>query len=171
MYGVTIVNATQAAAYYDQQPKKRVVSWILIFDKNDRVLVVKPSYLEHWLYPGGGADANEPPITAARRELRAELGVEPDPLRLAYVNYLSPQPTGQNDMVAFALTTNPVMGDAFLASLQLQTDEIDEARFVGLDELHHYVGEHRAKPTRTYVQSHHNHGICYMEDGTLSVDL
>ena len=43
---------------------------------HDRVLLVNPNYKPDWDLPGGMAEANEPPIDAARRELREELGLD-----------------------------------------------------------------------------------------------
>ncbi|MGB3438776.1 MAG: NUDIX hydrolase [Actinophytocola sp.] len=58
-----------------KQARKRVAADVLVRDPAGRVLLVNPTYKEHWDLPGGMAEANEPPRAAAERELREELGL------------------------------------------------------------------------------------------------
>ncbi|MGI9451938.1 MAG: NUDIX domain-containing protein, partial [Geminicoccaceae bacterium] len=66
---------------YKQLPKKRLASAVLLFDHAGRLLLVKPSYRDEWLIPGGLVEKNESPWTAARRETLEEIGVALDQLR------------------------------------------------------------------------------------------
>jgi 8-oxo-dGTP pyrophosphatase MutT (NUDIX family) len=46
---------------------------------SDRILLVRHTYGPHeWDFPGGGLKRNESPLSAARREIREELGVDID---------------------------------------------------------------------------------------------
>ncbi|MFL6122894.1 NUDIX domain-containing protein [Actinophytocola sp.] len=58
-----------------KQARKRVAADVLVRDTAGRVLLVNPTYKEHWDLPGGMAEANEPPRAAAERELLEELGL------------------------------------------------------------------------------------------------
>lgn len=44
-------------------------------DEQGRVLLVRHSYMRGWALPGGGVGRNEPPESAAVRELREEVGL------------------------------------------------------------------------------------------------
>lgn len=59
-----------------KQARKRVAAKVIIQDDVKRLLLVDPTYKPDWDLPGGMAEANEPPLHAARREVREELGLE-----------------------------------------------------------------------------------------------
>ena len=159
-----IVNDVEAAKYYNQQPRKRIGAGILIFNKRDEVLIVKPNYLEKWLWVGGGVDENEAPKVAALRECQEEIGVSLSKTWLAFVNYLPSQPTGQTDMLQFLFTTSPVEDD-FIQQLHLQDTEIDDARFVPVSDLVNYLHDYRARAIRTYYENRKGAKTLYLEDG------
>lgn len=58
-----------------KQARKRIAADVLVRDVAGRVLLVNPTYKEHWDLPGGMVEANEPPRAAAERELLEELGL------------------------------------------------------------------------------------------------
>ncbi|KID31661.1 ADP-ribose pyrophosphatase [Prauserella sp. Am3] len=49
---------------------------VLLRDDAGRVLLVEPSYKQHWDIPGGVVDAGETPWATAARELREETGLD-----------------------------------------------------------------------------------------------
>ncbi len=63
----------------------------MIFDKKGKVLLVKPSYEDRWLIPGGVVDKDESPRKAAIRETKEETGLDLDKIFLKGVLY------GKND--------------------------------------------------------------------------
>jgi 8-oxo-dGTP diphosphatase len=48
----------------------------VVFDDDDRVLLVHHNKVGLWLYPGGHIDPNEDPAQAALREVREETGIQ-----------------------------------------------------------------------------------------------
>lgn len=161
---MTVVNDTDAAKYYNLRPKKRIGAGVLIFNKRDEVLIVKPNYLEKWLWVGGGVEENETPKAAAQRECQEEIGIIPAPIWLGFVNYLPAQPTGQTDMLQFLFTTTPVEDD-FIQQVRIQANEIDDARFVRVNELMNYLHDYRARAIQTYCKQKPDNQALYLEDG------
>lgn len=161
-----VVNDTDAAKYYNKQPKKRVGAGVLFFNQHDEVLIVKPIYLGKWLWVGGSADEGETPKAAALRECQEEIGITPPSLWLTFVNYLPPQPTGQSDILQF-LFISDVVDDNFTARLKLQKDEIEDAHFVPINGLATYMHDYRARAIQTYFKNKQARTTLYLEDGRL----
>ncbi|MBB5122749.1 hypothetical protein AF335_04990 [Streptomyces eurocidicus] len=56
-------------------PKRRLGALVLIRDDAGRILLVKPTYRDGWILPGGGAHQGESIADAAARELLEETGL------------------------------------------------------------------------------------------------
>jgi ADP-ribose pyrophosphatase YjhB (NUDIX family) len=69
-------------------PRKRVAAGALFVDKQDRVLLVNPTYKPLWEIPGGMVEADESPLAACRREIMEEIGLAIEPSKLLSVGYL-----------------------------------------------------------------------------------
>ncbi|MDJ0632573.1 MAG: NUDIX hydrolase [Xenococcaceae cyanobacterium MO_188.B29] len=76
-------------AYLQSLPKKRMGAGCLFFNNNDQILIVKPSYRDAWLIPGGVVEANESPRQACIREVEEEIGIKCQPEKLLCVDYIS----------------------------------------------------------------------------------
>ncbi|MDT0381203.1 NUDIX domain-containing protein [Streptomyces sp. DSM 42041] len=68
---------------------------VLLFDEDDRVLLVDPTYKPGWEFPGGIVEHGEPPARAGMREVAEELGIELAAVpRLLLVDWEQPKPPG-----------------------------------------------------------------------------
>lgn len=50
--------------YLESLPKKRMGVGVLFFS-GDKILILKPTYKDYWLLPGGAIDLNESPREAS----------------------------------------------------------------------------------------------------------
>ncbi|KDQ65612.1 NUDIX domain-containing protein [Streptomyces halstedii] len=79
-----------------QSPEPRsetVASGVLLFDGQDRVLLVDPTYKPGWEFPGGVVEPGEAPAEAGIREVGEELGITLRTApRLLVVDWEAPRP-------------------------------------------------------------------------------
>ena len=73
--------------YYKALPKKHMGAGVLLFNRKNELLIVKPIYKKGWSIPGGTIDANESPKECATRETREEIGIKLKKLRLICIDY------------------------------------------------------------------------------------
>ncbi len=109
------------------QPRKRVSADVLFRDEAGRILLVNPRYKPDWDLPGGMAEANEPPLDAARREIAEELGLEYPGGRLLIVDWVAPHGPWDDSLVF--IFDGGVLTIEDQATIQLRDGELDEHRF------------------------------------------
>jgi 8-oxo-dGTP pyrophosphatase MutT (NUDIX family) len=112
-------NATQA--------RKRVSADVLLRDRSGRILLVDPTYKPGWDLPGGMAEANEPPLKAAQREAREELGLDLPAAAMLCVDWVPPHGPW-DDLLAF-IFDGGVLDSEQIASLRLLDGELRAFEF------------------------------------------
>lgn len=114
------------------QPRKRVGADVLFRDEAGRLLLVDPRYKPDWDLPGGMAEANEPPLEAAIREVREELGIEYTGGRLLVVDWVAPH--GPWDDSLMFIFDGGVIAAEQQAAIALRDNELKEYRFIRDEE-------------------------------------
>ncbi|MFJ6215979.1 NUDIX domain-containing protein [Streptomyces sp. NPDC092296] len=111
-----------------------VAAAVLLFDDQDRVLLVDPVYKAGWEFPGGVVERGEAPTLAGVREAAEELGVVLDQraLRLLVVDW-EPH-TGPRRGGIRLVYDGGRLDAAGRAALRLPAEELRSWRFVTLDE-------------------------------------
>jgi 8-oxo-dGTP diphosphatase len=103
-------------------PRKRMGSAVLLRDVGNRILIVEPTYKDHWELPGGAVEADESPYDAGVRELKEELGLSVAPGRLLVVDWVPPR-AGRTDGVMFVFDGG-VLDAARTIEIQLPAEEL-----------------------------------------------
>jgi ADP-ribose pyrophosphatase YjhB (NUDIX family)/predicted pyridoxine 5'-phosphate oxidase superfamily flavin-nucleotide-binding protein len=132
----------------------------LVYDSGGRLLILKPSYKKGWTIPGGQIEPGESPWDGCRRETREECGLTLEQGRLVCVDFRPAKQTRPGGM-RFLFDCGR-FGDAELAGIRLQEDEIEEHRFAALDQ----AVELLSGPIGRRVEAAAGREDCiYLEDG------
>jgi 8-oxo-dGTP diphosphatase len=115
-----------------RQARKRVAAKVVYRDESGRILLVDPTYKPDWDLPGGMAEANEPPLAAARREVNEELGLDIPEGALLTVDWVPPH--GPWDDTLVFIFDGGVLTAAQIGGLRVLDDELAAFRFCGTEE-------------------------------------
>ena len=140
------------------QVSKAIVVAGLITDESGRVLVVKPSHKDGWIFPGGYVEVGESPSYAFVREMAAELGIELEvPPRLLSIDY-----RGSADEYVMFIFDGGVFTDEMIGKIQLPP-RLLEFRFVPPEEADTLLRENSARRLVPTLQARTKTGIAYLE--------
>lgn len=140
------------------QVSKDIVVATLITDQEGKVLIVKPSHKDGWLFPGGYVEVGESPSNACRREILAELGVEiSGPNKLLSVDYHSH--TSEYVMFIF---DGGVFTQEMISAITLPPSLL-EYRFVAPSEATTLLRPNSARRLVPTLEARDKTGIAYLE--------
>lgn len=115
-----------------KQARKRVAADVLIRDQRGHIVLVNPTYKEHWDLPGGMAENNEAPRAAAAREIDEELGLPVEPGRVLVLDWIGPH--GPWDDQLLFIFDGGVLPDDEAELLVPRDPEISEVAVVPIQE-------------------------------------
>lgn len=136
----------------------RVAAGALFVDDRGRVLLVHPTYKETWDIPGGYVERGESPATACRREIKEELGLDRNPLRLINVDWAPSDREG--DKLLFLFDCGPLGADE--EHIRLDGVELDRWKWVDLTQIEDYAIDRISSRVRAAVKTP---SVTYLERG------
>ncbi|MGD1003508.1 MAG: NUDIX hydrolase [Minisyncoccia bacterium] len=131
---------TESSEYYKSLPKKRMGAGALFFNKRKELLIVRPTYKNHWSIPGGVVDANESPREACVREIKEEMGLTISEPRFLCVAYYKNPGVEKGEGLQF-MFYGGIMDDATATHIVLQKEELSEYKFVPINEAIQLLGK------------------------------
>ncbi|MEU9703155.1 NUDIX hydrolase [Streptomyces sp. NPDC047981] len=141
----------------------RMAAGALFFDAAGRVLMVEPTYKDYWDIPGGYVEAGESPLQAAAREVREELGIEPQLGTLLAVDWAPSASEG--DKVLYLFDGGQLSAET-LDRIALQADEIKSFAFLTPDEVQARTIPRLARRISAAMEAHAVATPVYLEHGT-----
>ena len=148
--------------YYKELPKKRMGVGVLFLNEKNEILIIKPSYKDHWSVPGGVVDKNESPRRACIREVKEELGLDIGSLEFLCVDYVSTIPE-KSENLQFIFFGGK-LGSSQIAAIKLPPDEIAEHKFVSIDEALPLLSEKLSKRVSQCLTTPKRKTGLYLED-------
>jgi 8-oxo-dGTP pyrophosphatase MutT (NUDIX family) len=144
-------------------PAKRMGAGVLFLDDDENILIVKPTYREEWLLPGGIVEANESPADACAREVEEELGLRIKAGRLLCLEYRSASPP-KTESLQF-IFYGGVLTASQREHISLQEAELSVFQFVSLDEAEALLESRSARRVEWAWQALREETTIYAENG------
>ncbi|MEV0943264.1 NUDIX hydrolase [Micromonospora wenchangensis] len=142
----------------------RVAAGALFFDAEGRVLLVRPSYKDHWDIPGGYVEPGESPRAACQREIEEELGLTTAVGPMLVVDWAPAE--GEGDKLLF------IFDAGSLTTKQEQTirfvdGELTEWRYVAADDLELHGPPRLTRRLHTAIAARNSGNGAYAEHGDI----
>jgi ADP-ribose pyrophosphatase YjhB (NUDIX family) len=148
--------------YYQTLPKKRMGVGALILNERNELLIIKPSYKDHWSTPGGTVDENESPRNACIREVKEEVGLEIKDPKFLCVDWSSP--SGEKGESLQFIFFGGVLSEEQVKNIKLAPREISEHKFLPLDEALPLLSEKLRRRIPDCLDALKNNTALYLED-------
>ena len=134
----------------------------LIRDEQGRILLLEPTYKDHWEIPGGIIEVGETPSQGCARELAEELGLVREPGALLVVDW-APHPA-QGDRVLFVFDGGTLTRGE-IAAIRLQAEELKSYVFLPPDEAFDQLIPRLERRMRAAVLAQEERRTVYLEHG------
>jgi ADP-ribose pyrophosphatase YjhB (NUDIX family) len=141
----------------------RVAAGALFFDDEGRVLLVRPSYKNHWDIPGGYVEPGESPRAACVREIEEELGLTTAVGPMLVVDWAPVE--GEGDKLLFIFDAG-LLTRGQEQAIRFADGEITEFRYVAPEDLDRYGPTRLARRLRTAIAARNGSNGTYAEHGT-----
>ncbi|MEW1589927.1 NUDIX hydrolase [Micromonospora vinacea] len=155
---------TEPATWYANLASFYAAAAAFITDPAGNVLLVKPTYRDHWAFPGGYVDEGEYPHDACAREIREELGISVVVGDLLVVDWAPPAGQRPRAIVSFTFDCGSISN---LDSLVLPGQELEDAVFFSLREAEQHLPDNVAPRVRAAMSARDLHAPLYLAGGTV----
>ncbi|MFF7486773.1 NUDIX domain-containing protein [Streptomyces luteogriseus] len=141
-----------------------VAAGVLLFDEQDRVLLVDPTYKAGWEFPGGVVEPGEAPARAGIREVAEETGISLDEVpSLLVVDWERPAPPGFGGLRL--LFDGGLLPSDEAGRLLLPGPELRAWRFVTEEEAADLLPPVRFERLRWALRARERGAALYLEAG------
>lgn len=154
---------TESLSYTRALPAKRMAAGALIFNAEQHLLIVKPTYRDHWLIPGGAVEADESPRAACRREVSEELGLDLPIGDLLCLEYCSALPDRTESLQFVFAGGTLTIGQ--VRRIRLPAAELSAYQFCPPDDALALLNERLSRRVRAALAGAVHGRLVYLEDG------
>ncbi|MGW1450075.1 NUDIX domain-containing protein [Micromonospora sp. NPDC002411] len=155
---------TEPATWYANLASFYAAAAAFITDPAGNVLLVKPTYRDHWAFPGGYVDEGEYPHDACAREIREELGISVVVGGLLVVDWASPAGKRPRAIVSFTFECGSTEN---LDGLVLPGQELEEAAFFSPRDAEQRLPDNVATRVHAAMSARERQAPVYLADGSV----
>lgn len=139
-----------------------IAAGVLFFDDAGRILLVQPTYKDHWDIPGGYVETGETPAQTAAREVQEELGMEAPVGPLLVADWAPHPDEGDKLLLIFDGGT---LTAAQLNGIRLQADELASYAFHDPAEAVTSLIPRLGRRVAAALEAHQARRTTYLERG------
>jgi 8-oxo-dGTP diphosphatase len=139
-----------------------VAAGVLFFDDAGRILLVQPTYKDHWDIPGGYVENGETPSQAAVREIREELDFDA-PVGSLLIADWAPHPN-EGDKLLFVFDGGTLTAGQ-LKGIRLQADELASYALHDPAEVLTLLIPRLGRRVAAAIVAHRRGDTIYLENG------
>lgn len=150
--------------FYAQLNTVNLASGALIRDPANQVLIVNPTYRDHWLIPGGSVDKDEAPSETCRRELKEELDLDLPIGQVLAFEYL-PRRDFKPEAIHF-IFDGGVLTEKQIENIKLNPEEHSELLFCSIETACDLLDPSLSKRFKAAWDTIGSPETCYLERGS-----
>lgn len=147
--------------YYNSLTRKTVGAGALFFNEKGELLIVKPTYREYWLLPGGIVEGDESPMDSCIREVKEEISLDIKNPEFVCVDYV-PAYDEKPEFLHFVFNCG-VLNEAQIGGIKLQQQELSEYRFTPVAEAVKMLSVHAGIRVSQAVEAMKNKQAIYIQ--------
>ncbi|MEU8257229.1 NUDIX hydrolase [Micromonospora inaquosa] len=155
---------TEPATWYANLASFYTAAAAFITDPAGNVLLVKPTYRDHWAFPGGYVDEGEYPHDACSREIREELGMSVAVSDLLVVDWAPSVGQRPRAIVSFMFDCGSI---ANVDGFDLPGEELEDAAFFSPQEAEQHLPGNVAPRVRAAMTARGLHAPLYLAGGSV----
>jgi 8-oxo-dGTP diphosphatase len=144
-------------------PAKRMAAGALLLNQQRELLIVKPTYREDWLIPGGTIEEHESPRQACIREVWEEIGLTLTITHLLCVEYQS-RDGSKSENIQF-IFDGGVLTQAQIEQIVIPWDELAHYRFVAYPDALQLLNKKLGRRITHALRARTHKQVVYLEDG------
>lgn len=154
---------TEPATWYANLASFYAAAAAFITDSAGNVLLVKPTYRDHWAFPGGYVDGSEYPHEACAREIREELGITREVGELLVVDWAPPAGQRPRAITSFTFDCGYLSN---LDGLDLPGDELEDIAFFSQNEAEQRLSDNVATRVQAAMRARDQRAAMYLAGGS-----
>ena len=148
--------------FLNSLPKKRMGAGVLFFYER-KLLIVKPSYKDHWLTPGGIVEKDESPRETCEREAKEEIGLSVKIEELICVDYIG-EKDGASENIQFVFLGGNLSSEQ-VKNIKIDGKEIVEYGFFNYEDALEMLSEKSGKRIKNFLDNYDRKSVLYLENG------
>ncbi|MET8042001.1 NUDIX hydrolase [Micromonospora sp. NPDC005215] len=155
---------TEPATWYANLASFYAAAAAFITDPDGNVLLVKPTYRDHWAFPGGYVDEGEYPHDACAREIYEELGLSVVVGNLLVVDWAPPAGQRPRAIISFTFDCGSV---ANLDGVNLPRQELEDVAFFSHRQADQRLPGNVATRVHAAMSARDRRTPVYLADGSV----